>query len=90
MQIKWTKRAAQNLEKILAHIATDNASASQRFMLNTLEQVTRLKDYPMLGRSGLVPSTRELVIHENYVIYYRINNKQIEILRVLHVRQKFP
>lgn len=90
MQVKWTQRASQNLEKILAYIATDNPSASKKFLLDILEQVARLKDFPLLGRTGLVPSTRELVVHENYVVYYRIKKEQIEILRVLHVRRKFP
>lgn len=90
MQVKWTQRASQNLEKILAYIAADNPNASQKFLLDTLDQVTKLKDYPLLGRTGLVPATRELVIHENYVVYYRIKNEQVEILRVLHVRRKFP
>jgi toxin ParE1/3/4 len=90
MQVKWTKRASQNLEKILAHIAADNSRASKKFLLDALQQVANLKNYPALGRAGLVPSTRELVIHENYVVYYRIKNEQIEILRVLHARRKYP
>ncbi len=90
MQIKWTKRASQNFEKILAHIATDNPNAAKKLMLDTLQQVANLKNYPALGRAGLVPSTRELVIHENYIVYYRIKNEQIEILRVLHARRKYP
>ncbi len=90
MQIKWTKRASQNFEKILSHIATDNASASKKFMLDTLEQIANLKNFPLLGRAGLVPLTRELVIHENYIVYYRIKKEQIEILRVLHARRKYP
>jgi toxin ParE1/3/4 len=90
MQIKWTKRASQNLEKILANIAEDKSSASKKFLLESLDQIANLKNYPLLGRAGLVPLTRELVIHENYVVYYRIKKEQIEILRVLHARRKFP
>jgi toxin ParE1/3/4 len=90
MQVKWTKRASQNLENILAHISADNSSAAKKFLLGTLQQISNLKEYPALGRAGLVPSTRELVIHENYVVYYRIKKEQIEILRVLHARRKYP
>ncbi len=90
MQIKWTKRASQNFEAILAHIAADNTSASRQFMLDTLKQIANLKDFPLLGRPGAVLLTRELVIHENYIVYYRIKNEIIEILRVLHVRRKCP
>ena len=44
----------------------------------------------MLGRPGLVPLTRELVIHHNHIAYYRIKQEQVEILRVLHVRRQYP
>ncbi len=44
----------------------------------------------MLGRAGIVPSTRELVIHENYIVYYCVEDDMVQILRVLHVRRKYP
>ncbi len=90
MQVKWTKRASQNFEKILSHISKDDPGAARKFMLDTLGQVTTLENFPLLGRAGPIPLTRALVIHENYVIYYRVKNEQIEILRVLHARRKYP
>ena len=91
MEIKWTKRASQNFDSILSHIATDNQIAAKKFMLDTLAKVSHLESFPLFGRAGIVPLTRELVIHENYIVYYRIkNNEIIEILRVLHVRRKYP
>ena len=77
-------------KSILAHIAADNANAAKNFLLDALQQIASLKNYPSLGRAGLVPSTRELVVHENYVVYYRVKKEQIEILRVLHTRRKYP
>lgn len=90
MQVKWTKRASQNLAAILAYIAQDNPSAAQKFLLDTLQKVANLETFPMLGRPGLVALTRELVIHENYIVFYRVRGDLVEILRVLHVRRKYP
>lgn len=90
MQVNWTKRAAANFDSILSHIEKDNPSAAKKFMLETLGKIANLETYPLFGRAGIVPLTRELVIHENYIVYYRINDETIEILRVLHVRRKYP
>ena len=44
----------------------------------------------MLGRPGVVSLTRELVVHHNYIAYYRIKQERVEILRVLHVQRPYP
>ena len=90
MQIKWTKRAANNLDAVVAYIAQDSPLAAKKFLSELLQKVDHLQSFPMLGRPGVVPLTRELVIHHNYIAYYRIKQEQVEILRVLHVRRKYP
>nr|WP_310053309.1 type II toxin-antitoxin system RelE/ParE family toxin [Pseudomonas fluorescens] len=49
----------------------------------------KLSSIPYGYRSGRVPGTREMVIHPNYLLVYRVNGG-IQILRVLHARQKYP
>lgn len=90
MQINWTKRASKNLDSILAHIVQDNPIASKKFLAETLVKIGRLEEFPLLGRVGIVPSTRELVIHDNYIAYYSVEGEKVQILRVLHVRRKYP
>ena len=90
MQIKWTKRASKNLDKVLLHIAQDNKNASKNFLVETLKKVGFLEEFPLLGRAGVVADTRELVIHENYIVYYRIRDEQVQILRLLHVKRQYP
>jgi toxin ParE1/3/4 len=90
MQVNWTKRASDNLEKILAHIAQDNFIASKKFLSETRRKISNIETFPLFGRSGIVPDTRELVIHENYILYYRVQNGKVNILRVLHVKRKYP
>jgi toxin ParE1/3/4 len=90
MQTKWTKRAANNLDTILTYIASNNPIAAQDFARDIRAQMAKLEHFPLMGRSGMVPSTRELVVHENYIVYYRVREDNIEILRVLHARRRYP
>ncbi|WP_354043151.1 type II toxin-antitoxin system RelE/ParE family toxin [Devosia sp. UYZn731] len=41
---------------------------------------------PGPGRCG----TRELVVHPNYIVVYRVLTDQIDIVSVLHARQEYP
>jgi len=43
-----------------------------------------------LYRPGLVAGTREIVVHPNYVVIYRVTISAIEIINVLHSRQQYP
>ncbi|WP_412071480.1 type II toxin-antitoxin system RelE/ParE family toxin [Pseudomonas sp. FEN] len=44
----------------------------------------------MLYKKGRLAGTREIVVLPNYVMVYSITNSSIEILRVMHARQKRP
>jgi toxin ParE1/3/4 len=92
MKIKWTKRASQNLHSIVQHIENDNPIAAKEFYKDTIQKISVLTSFPMLGRAGIVPKIRELVIHENYIVYYRVDSdsEQVQIVRVLHVKRKYP
>jgi plasmid stabilization system protein ParE len=47
-----------------------------------------LQDFPLSGRAGHVPGTRELVVPGlPYIIIYRTTKTAVEILRVFHTSQ---
>lgn len=53
--------------------------------------VTRLAEYPKIGRIGRVAGTRELVVTGTpYIVVYRIEPTAAVILRVLHGAQRWP
>jgi plasmid stabilization system protein ParE len=59
------------------------------------EKIQPLAEQPELGRTdrpGLLDHLRELVVHRNYVIFYRVlaDARIEEILRVKHVAQQTP
>lgn len=55
-----------------------------------MQKAAQLDQHPKLGRTGRVTGTRELVVHPNYILIYRIVGESVEVLRVKHAAQKWP
>ncbi len=90
LTLHWKTLAIKDLIQIGEYIAQDSADNAEK-MLDTIEaKVTALTTYPEMGRAGRKRGTRELVVHENYIVIYRELGKKLEILRVKHVAQQWP
>ena len=91
MQVKWLKRALDNLEDEADYIAQDNPQSAQALVSHVFNSVDQLINFPNMGRAGRVFGTRELVIIGfPYIIPYRIKSDAIQILRVFHTSRKWP
>jgi toxin ParE1/3/4 len=91
MRIVWTAPARRDLRAVRAYIAAEQSAAAERQILRILNAVGSLARFPELGRSGRRAGTRELVIGRTpYLVPYRLRGEIIEILRVLHGRQRWP
>ena len=92
MRLRWTRRADQDLDEIANYIGQDSEAAAARVVLELIDRVEMtLPLHPSSGRPGRVIGTRELVIGElPYIIPYRVVDRQIEILRVLHTSRRWP
>jgi addiction module RelE/StbE family toxin len=92
MRVRWLNGALANLEAIGEYIAKDDPAAAQRTVLRILESVDAMvtSSNVHMGRAGRVPGTRELVVTPNYLVPYRIRGGVLEVLRVLHARQRWP
>lgn len=91
MQIKWHRKARQDLREVRATIAEDNPKAAAQVAARILQAVERLPDNPALGRPGRVMDTRELVIAGTpYLVPYRVTGDVIVVLRVLHGARQWP
>ena len=77
--IEWTEQAIRSEEvaaRVTMHIATS---------------VQQLATFPMSGRPGRVPGTRELVIlNFPFVVAYSIEKERIVILAIYHGAQQWP
>ena len=85
----WKDDATRNLLEIADYIASRSFAASQRLIAAIRHAAETLPDHPYLYRPGRVAGTREAVIHPNYILVYRVTTA-IEILAILHARQRYP
>lgn len=91
MQVKWLKRALDNLEDEADYIAQDNPKAAHDLVTHVFNSVNQLVIYPNLGKAGRVFGTRELIITGSpYIVPYRVKSEVVEILRVFHTSRKWP
>ncbi len=86
MELKWTLGALANLDSIATYIAEDNPVRATSFVQELKEKIDGLKKF-QVGRAGRIFGTKELVLHQNYLVIYRVKNKQVQILRIQHVAQ---
>lgn len=91
MRIVWTEPAVHDLAAARAYIARDNPPAADRQVERVLAAIAGLLQFPEIGRPGRRAGTRELVVNRTpYVVAYRLRADLIEILRVMHGRQRWP
>ena len=85
-QVRWTPQAADDLELIADFISQDSPHYASLFVLDILQAVDRLIDFPQSGR--VVPEINDPIIREvlfgDYRIIYRLRQNLVEILTVFH------
>jgi len=79
-----------DLNNIVDHIALDNPSAALDMWDDIEQQVERLRDFPLSGRTGRIPQTRELVVAGTPYIVVYLFAIDVELIRVLHGAQQWP
>jgi addiction module RelE/StbE family toxin len=90
MLVEWRPEARASLVNILSFIAQDNPAAAIELGYEIEHATSALPEHPFLYRRGRVPGTREIVVHPNYLVVYRVDLRAILIIDVLHARQQYP
>jgi len=91
MRIRWSPTAVSDLESIRDYIAKDSPSAARMVANRIKESFNRLINFPLSGKAGRVPGTRELIIPgTSYIAAYTIQGDEVQIAAVLHGRQRWP
>ncbi len=91
MRLRWTKLALADLEAIWRHIVKDNPQAADGVEDRIVDAAANLRQFPGLGRVGLVEGTRELVVPGlPYIIVYAAKPGGIVIYRVRHGKRLWP
>ena len=87
--------AREDLRAIVRYIGKDNPTRAKSFGNELREKTQPLAQHPELGRTGrpgLPDWLRELVVHPNYIVFYRVltEARSVQILRAKHVAQQVP
>ena len=90
--IEWTEQATRQLDQAHDYIALSNSEeVAERIATQIVTTVQQLPAFPMSGRSGRVPGTRELVIiNTPFIAAYAIDRDRIVVLAIYHGAQQWP
>jgi toxin ParE1/3/4 len=91
MEIRWSKQAAVDLDRIYKRIRKDNAVAAGVVIQTLYDGCTSLEKFPYRGRLSRMKGRRELVFPSlPYIAVYRVRADAIEIIRIYHAAQNWP
>jgi plasmid stabilization system protein ParE len=89
MLVEWRPEARAELWQIIDYIGDRHLVAASELYQAIEVATSALPQHPYLYLFGRVPGTREIVVHPNDLVVYRVTDR-IEILTVLHARQEYP
>lgn len=86
-----TPRARQDLVDIWSYVASDSAAAADRLLDEINEKCELIAEFPGMGRrrDELGASLRSFPVG-SHVIFYRVREDGIEVIRVLHGARDIP
>jgi len=90
VRVVWTPEAQQDRIDVWDYVAADNPLAAARMDEIFSDAAVRLAEHPMLGRSGKIPGTRELIPYESYRLVYKIDGETVWILTLVHTARQWP
>jgi len=90
--IVWTEQATRQLDQAHDYIALSNSEkVAAQVSLRIVTLIQQLATFPMSGRPGRIPGTRELVISNSpFIAAYRTEHGSVTILAIYHGAQQWP
>jgi len=90
LPVIWAPSARDDLAEIVDYISDDNPAAAFRLQERLESAVLPLSENPrMYQKSNRLPGCREIVVHKNYVVLYRVAPDYVEVVRVVHARRVY-
>ena len=93
-KVEFLQSAIDDLEEIVLYIAKDSSKSAMELHDKIIESATRLEELPKLGR--LIPDKKlrqsgfRFIVIDKYLLFYKIYNEEINILRVLRGDRDYP
>lgn len=94
-RIEWRPMAMEDLRAIVRHIGKEHPTRAKDFGKALRDKTRHLARHPEMGRCGrpgLPGDVRELVVHPNYIVFYRVvaASRAVLVLRIKHAAQQLP
>jgi toxin ParE1/3/4 len=91
MILSYSRPAQRDIQSIYDYIARNNPIAARQVVAAIERAINQLSQFPLSGRKGAVPTTRELVIPRlPYIAVYRVDEDEVKIIAVFHAAQDIP
>lgn len=89
--VEWRPSARADLLEILDFIAQRNERAADQLLQSIEHDLEQAAEHPYLYKhSQRLPGLREIVVHPNYIVFYRVTSLCIEVVSVVHARRQYP
>jgi len=89
--VALTDAAREDLANIYNYYAQRSPASADRVVGTILAAINGLAQFPLMGRQGEVPTTRErIVTRYPYRIVYHIEGDTIEVWRIVHGARQWP
>ena len=90
LNLVWRGSALDDLRQITSYIARRNVVAAERLQAAIEACAERLPEHPFMYRPGRISGMREAVVLPNYIFVYRVTAEAVEIVNLVHARQRYP
>lgn len=91
MRIAWSRLAIHDLDEIAIYIAHDSPQNAALVETRIHRAAITLSEFPLSGRIGRAPGTRERVVDRTpFILIYRVLADEVRILRVVRGARKWP
>ncbi|WP_044560926.1 type II toxin-antitoxin system mRNA interferase toxin, RelE/StbE family [Azospirillum sp. B4] len=90
MKLIWTRPANIDRKAIRDYIAQEKPAAALALDELFSEKALLLTKHSAIGRPGRIVGTRELVVHRNYILIYRVDGDAVRILSLVHTARQWP
>jgi toxin ParE1/3/4 len=91
LPVIWHPEAEKDLLEIVAFIAEHDYAAAEKIGHLIHESAEPLSEHPFLYKtSDRKPGYREIVVHPNYLVFYRVLVDCVQVEMVAHARQQYP
>jgi toxin ParE1/3/4 len=87
-RVRRSAQAELDVEIILNDLNQKNPTVAERYSVEFAEKGQTLAQFPEIGRARpeIAPALRSTLVHP-YVMFYRIEGDDVQIIRILHGKQ---